>query len=120
MIEYIDYKPQCFSHLPKDVLCFEVLEDGRQCAYVGVQFMGYTAHLHIVFSRFNHNILRVVKDVAWPYVKRLCEQNNCRTLVVSKEGSNEEVKTWKGFIKHLGFVNPKRVFLATLELQHGD
>lgn len=121
MILRVYYKPECFAYLPDDTLFYEISCGGGRCAFVGVQALGGAAHLHIIFERFSPAILRVVKDVAWPVVKRVCAERDCHTLVVSKEVTgSDDLKKWKGFIGHLGFKNPQEVHIATMRVEDGN
>lgn len=114
MIEYLDDRPLCFSHL-SDAFFFGLSDEGGEFGSLAIQISGATAHLHIAFTRFTHKVMRHTVENVWPWVRQFCKDNGCTTLVVSKENETDaELKKWSGFISHLGFGVPKRVFIATL------
>lgn len=102
-------KPECFNHINKGYF-FDVGP-----AYLGIEIIGKAGHLHFVYKRFSHNILRWTKETVLPEVARFCKENGCRTMVVSK-AVDSDIDKFKRFTGYLGFGSPQNIYIATQEI----
>lgn len=118
MIKQLDKKPKgLFQKLPDHYMWFELHDESKAYAYVGIEIIDIWAALHLHILQWNHNILRsILQD--WIEIKGICKQFGAKQLVASNDDVHD--KKWFKFIRLFGFPEPQHVLISKQRIENGN
>lgn len=116
MLNKLSFRPGVFDYLPdcQDNLYFEVTAEDLHCAFVAVQVVLDTGHIHIQVPKWTKIAGKmIVQD--FQKLKEILIRMGVKTLVASNENIEDEER-WTKFIELFGFPAPDKILVSTREI----
>lgn len=115
MIERIQKPDEFFSHLidQGNIIYYRLSLSGTVYMYVAVELYGVLGSAHCESIVWSHNTAKQMM-ADWKTILNECRSMGAKTMIASYE--REEVTQWKKFVRMLGFNDPVKVLVASMEV----